>query len=79
MVEVSSEESLYEENDFDILTSDRFYEQMQVAFSTIKGKNGIMPSKSGMTDGTLMKGGNSQPHKILQSLIGGSVGGSNPK
>lgn len=52
MVEVSSEESLYEENDFDILTSDRFYEQMQVAFSTIKGKNGMAPSKSGMTDGT---------------------------
>lgn len=52
MVEVSSEESLYEENDFDILTSDRFYEQMQVAFSTIKGKNGIMASKSGMTDGS---------------------------
>jgi len=51
MVEVSSEESLYEENDFDILTSDRFYEQMQAAFSTIKGGHGVPPVKSGMTEG----------------------------
>ena len=58
MVEVSSEESLYEENDFDILTSDRFYEQMQVAFSTIKGNLGMPPSKTGMTDGPMMKAGN---------------------
>lgn len=52
MVEVSSEESLYEENDFDIFTSDRFFEQMQVAFSTIKGNLGMMPAKiGGMNDG----------------------------
>lgn len=44
MVDVSSEESLYEENDFDILTSDRFFEQMQVAFHAIGGGLGL-PSK----------------------------------
>ncbi len=35
MVEVSSEESCFEDADFDILTSDRFFEQMEVAFQTI--------------------------------------------
>lgn len=57
MVEVSSEESLYEENDFDILTSDRFYEQMQVAFSTVKGNLGLQ-AKTSMSDGQLIKAGN---------------------
>lgn len=52
MVEVSSEESLYEEKDFDIFTSDRFFEQMQVAFSTNKGNLGMIPAKNnGMNDG----------------------------
>lgn len=41
MVEVSSEESSLEDNDFDILTSDRFFEQMQFAFQSIG--NGSLP------------------------------------
>jgi hypothetical protein len=57
MVEVSSEESLYEENDFDILTSDRFFEQMQAAFSTLKGNLGLPQAKTMMSDGSQMKTG----------------------
>jgi hypothetical protein len=39
MIEVSSEESFLEDRDFDILTSDKFFEQMQVAFQTIGNGN----------------------------------------
>jgi hypothetical protein len=46
MVEVSSEESFLEDRDFDILTSDRFFEQMQVAFQTI-GNGNLYKNRTG--------------------------------